>query len=172
MLVSIEQSIEVFVEAGKSAGWRVDRRDKAKAVEVPGEISERYGSLPPSYQAFLREIARASSEDEGVWFLCEREFWRADPNSFTWNEIEKMALESATDPAQRQRIASFWDQHLPIMMAPNGDYDFLAIALPESAQGAVVHGYACHSPPSWGQRSPGPRDQAKRSSDRSLDATT
>jgi prepilin-type processing-associated H-X9-DG protein len=56
-----------------------------------------------------------------------------------------MALGSATDEEDRRTIVSFWDGHVPIMMAPDGDYDCLAIAVGEERRGSVVHGCA----PEW-----------------------
>ena len=141
-LVSTLGSIEAFLIAAAAAGWRVDRRDEAEPLELPADVSQRYGALPAGYRAFLGKVACAASADEGVWFLCDREFHRCDSGGFAWNEIERMALESASDERDRQRIRSFWDDHLPIMMAPDGDYDYLAIEL---AEGAVVHGSA----PEW-----------------------
>lgn len=136
--MGIRQSIETFIAAATSAGWRVERRDEAKALDLPVEVIQRYGLLPLGYREFLCNVAQATSADEGVWFLSERDFQRRTPGSFAWNEIEKMALDSAAHDADRQRVASFWDRHLPIMMAPDGDYDYLALAL---ADAAVVHGY-------------------------------
>jgi hypothetical protein len=141
-LVTASPSIEAFIEATTSAGWRVERRDRSQALALPVEITQRYGPLPPSYHEFLCEVAEATTADGTVWLLCEGEFHRNDPEGFVWNQIEKMSLESAADDEERRAIVSFWDRHLPIMMAPNGDYDYLAIALSEAERGNVVHSFA------------------------------
>jgi hypothetical protein len=104
----------------------------------------RLGPLPPSYRTFLSEVSVATSADGGVWFLCEDDYRRRDENGFGWDAIEDMALQHAAVEDERQRIVDFWDCHLPIMMAPGGDHDFLAIALGDE-RGAVVHGRA----PDW-----------------------
>jgi hypothetical protein len=134
-----------FIAAGALAGWRIERRDETRRLTLPPDVIERYGSLPPSYEAFIAGVNRASSADDGVWFVCEPDLDERDPKAFAWNEIEKMALASATDAAEKQRITSFWDRHFPIMMAPNGDYDYVAIVVTGVGQGSVVHGFA----PEW-----------------------
>jgi len=140
--VNTQRSIETFLEAATSAGWRIERRNDDEPLDLPVDVSQRYRSVPQSYLAFLCKVAGAASADGRAWFLCETQFHPSDPEGFAWNEIERMALESAADETERQTITSFWDRHLPIVMVPDGDYDYLAIALPE---GAVVHGCA----PEW-----------------------
>jgi hypothetical protein len=143
--LSARQTIEDFVRVATQSGWRVERRDSARRLDLPEDVLRRYGALPASYDAFLREIALATSADEGVWFVCEGEFRRAPGCGFLWNEIERMALAASADAEEKRSIVSFWDVHLPIMMAPNGDYDYLAIAMGGAQRGTVVHGYAPES---------------------------
>lgn len=134
--------VEDFIVAATGAGWRLRRRDPARPLDLPEEVAARYGTLPPDYSVFLHAVAEAASADQAVWLLCEDDFRRQDPAGFAWNEIEKMALGGTEDDAEKRTIAAFWDRHLPIAMAPDGDYDYLAISMRD---GAVVHGYA----PEW-----------------------
>jgi hypothetical protein len=143
------ERIDAFVEAASTAGWRVERRDPARAVQLPTQLVVRLGPLPDSYRAFLSEVAIATSADGAVWFLCEDDYRRRDPEGFAWDEIEVMSLLSAVDEDEKEAIVDFWDRHMPIMMAPEGDYDYLAIALDHERRGAVVHGYA----PAWEEAS-------------------
>ena len=137
-----EDPVEDFIAAATAGGWRVRRGDPARTLDLPQEVAARYGALPSAYSAFLHVVAQASSADDSVWLLCEDDFRRQDPAGFAWNEIERMALDSADDGAEKRSVAAFWDRHLPIAMAPNGDYDYLAISI---RGGAVVHGFA----PEW-----------------------
>ncbi len=107
--VIASRSIEAFIDPSTSAGWRVERRDRSRALALPVEMTQRYRPLPSSYREFLCEVALATSADEAVWFLCEGAFHRNDPNGFVWNEIEKMALDAASDEDERRAIVSFWD---------------------------------------------------------------
>lgn len=66
-------------------------------------------------------------------------------NAFAWNELERMAHDSARDDDERERTVSFWNRHFPMMIAPNGDYDYLALALDAPDRGKIVHGSA----PEW-----------------------
>jgi hypothetical protein len=148
--MTASSAIEDFIAASASAGWRVERRYRSQAPVLPVEVTQRYGALPPSYQEFLCEVAFATTADRGIWFLCEGEFHLNDPTAFAWNEIEKMAIETAIqdgDEEWKRAIVSYWDRHVPIMMAPNGDYDYLAIALGEAERGKIVHSYS----PYWEQ---------------------
>ncbi len=140
--MSAPDRIEALARAATGAGWQVERRDPARPLDLPEEITRRYPVLSRGQQELLRRIARATSADEAVWFVCEDDFRRDDPEGFAWNEIERMELESAASASERRAIVRFWDRHVPVMMAPDGDYDYLAIALDS---GAVVHGCA----PDW-----------------------
>ena len=121
----MQPSIETFLEAAASAGWQVERREASEPLDLPGDVVQRYASVPESYRAFLCQVASATSADERAWFLCETQFRPSGPEGFAWNEIERMALESADDETKRQAIRSFWDR----------------------PEGAVVHGAA----PEWEQ---------------------
>jgi len=135
------KAIERFGEAAREAGWIIVPRDPSLAVALPEEISRRFGGPPPSYEPFLSSVATACNGDESIWFLTEERFAATDPTGFVWNELEKISLDSA-DEEDRPPIVAFWDRHFPIMMAPNGDYDFLAIVTNGPDEGRVVHGYA------------------------------
>jgi hypothetical protein len=142
---AMPELVDAFIEAASSAGWRLERRDSSRPVQLPTQLIVRLGPLPDSYRTFLSEVAVAANADGGVWFLCEDDYRRRDPEGFTWDEIEAMSILRATHEAEREAIVDFWDRHLPIMMAPDGDYDYLAIALDPERRGTVVHGYA----PDW-----------------------
>ncbi len=91
------------------------------------------------FNTFLNYVSKAESADGSAWFLCMDDYERTDNTDvFSWNEFEKMSLESAESEEEKQQIKKWWERHLPVAMSVKGDYTFLAIDLDN---GNIVQGY-------------------------------
>src|SRR5688572_16482461 len=123
-------------------GWSVRPAARARKL-LAAAIAKRYPRLPADVEAFLSGLEICVSPNEKAWFLTATDFARKRGSGFSWNAIELMMLEDAEgDPLAQAQIRSFWDDHLPVMLAVHSDYDYLAVRL---SDGAVVHGFA----PEW-----------------------
>lgn len=119
-------------------GWTV-RRAAASSPLLPPALQQRYPRVPAEIAGFLEALESCVNAEETIWFLCPGDYL-AGPEAFRWNEFELMGLEAADDPAEREKIRRFWDQHLPIMLAVHSDYDYIAVSLAEKTCGRIVHG--------------------------------
>lgn len=129
-------------EALRQRGWTVRAVSGAKKL-LPPALSARYRRIPVEVERFLSALKLCRSPKATVWFLTAEDYAKRRGSGFRWNEIEMMSLEGADgDMTSQAEIRSFWDGHLPIMLAVHSDYDYLAVRL---ADGAIVHGSA----PEW-----------------------
>ena len=131
-----------LLAALRQRGWTVRAVSGARKL-LPPALSARYRRIPVDVERFLSALKLCRSPNATVWFLTAEDYAKQRGSGFRWNEIERMSLEGADgDMAWQAEIRSFWDGHLPIMLAVHSDYDYLAVRL---ADGAIVHGYA----PEW-----------------------
>ena len=109
---------------------------------LPPLVASRYATLPAEVRSWVETLADCHNAAEDIWFLTPSDYARETADSFRWNEIELMSLESAANEAERREIVSFWDSHFPFLFAVHSDYDYLALRLSPEQYGAVVHGCA------------------------------
>jgi len=133
---------EVF-KALTARGWSIQFNDLAGTL-LPAALQQRYPEVPEELVAFLAPLKVCRNSEQNSWFLTADDFLRQAP-AFRWNEYECMALETLTSPEERAAVTSFWDRHLPFMLAVHSDYDYLAMQVSGPAKGAIVHGFA----PEW-----------------------
>ncbi len=110
---------------------------------LPAVIACRYPALDGRVWGVLGQVRRCARTDDSSWLLGADDY-TSTSSAFRWNEYEEMALDAAISDADRSAIRSFWDAHLPFLLAVHSDYDYLAIRV---ADGAIVHGFA----PEWEQ---------------------
>ena len=123
----------------RRSGWTI-RLAKGSRKLLPPPIADRYPTIAPDVERFLTALEGCRSPNDTVWFLTAVDYARKTGSGLHWNEIEKMSLEAAKgDFAWQAEIRSFWDRHLPVMLAVHSDYDYLAIRI---SDGAIVHGSA------------------------------
>lgn len=134
-----------LLDALRKRGWAITERSDPTEL-LPADVSARYPFVPAAITDFLGRLEVCHNETEDIWMLTPEEFRKTDPDGFRWNEYELMALENNhDDPAVQADVRSFWDEHLPIMLAVHSDYDYLAVRLAEPERGSIVHGFA----PEW-----------------------
>jgi hypothetical protein len=91
-------------------------------------------------QRFLLTLKLCRSPNDTVWFVTASDFARKGGRGFRWNELEATSIEAAKgDTSWQNEIRTFWDDHLPLMLAVHSDYEYLALRI---SDGAVVHGNA------------------------------
>jgi len=127
-----------LLTALRDKGWKMQLSDSREPL-LPPDLQRRYPRVPVELTDFLERIESCVNVDENIWFLCRADFRNADAQSFRWNELELMCLETDNIKSQTQ-TRKFWDMHLPFMLATHSDYDYLAVSLDERSYGAVVHG--------------------------------
>jgi len=126
-------------DALRARGWRVEVETAAGSL-LPPEVARRYAWLGPEVAAFLGSLRTCCSGDGASWILTASDYARPAGKGYTWNEYERMAIESARgDEAFVRDVRAFWDRHFPFMLAVHSDYDYLAVRRDD---GAVVHGFA------------------------------
>jgi hypothetical protein len=129
----------------RKRGWAIKESDETLEL-LPDTLRTRYRPVPPAVADFLSRLEVCHNAAEDAWMLTPAEFRKTDAGSFRWNEYELMALEGAEDdPGLQSEVRTFWNEHLPIMLAVHSDYDYLAVRLAEPDFGSIVHGYA----PEW-----------------------
>ena len=129
-----------LLTALRDKGWNIQLSDSREPL-LPPDLQRRYPRVPVELTDFLERLESCVNADENIWFLCREDFRRTDDQSFRWNELELMGLE--TDDVELQtKTREFWDMHLPFMLATHSDYDYLAVNLGERSYGAIVHGCA------------------------------
>jgi hypothetical protein len=93
--------------------------------------------IPTCYMEFLKRFKSLSNADESRWFISTEEFSGNSDSAFSWDEFEKMSLDAAMTDRDAEDVRTFWGRHLPILMAVDGDYQYIAL---DRMSGAVVHG--------------------------------
>jgi hypothetical protein len=86
---------------------------------------------------FLKRFKSLSNADESRWFISTDEFSGNSDAAFSWDAIERMSLDAAMTDRDAEDVRTFWGRHLPILMAVDGDYQYIAL---DRMSGAVVHG--------------------------------
>lgn len=127
--------ITAALDGLRAAGWTVELEPEARPL--PPAITERYAAIPPLFAQFATHVRRCERDDETVWLLTAKDY--SEPpgsDGFAWDTFETMMLRPGVqNAADRVSIRSFWDWHLPILQAVEGDYEYFAI---DTKSGAVV----------------------------------
>ena len=130
---------EAALEALRGLGWQVKAAGRRRPL--PAQIRKRYPAIPDDVRAFLEELGVCARGDDRVWFLTAGDYAKSDVAGFRWDEWERMELEWA-GAEEQAGVRAFWDAHLPILQAVEGDYAHLSVVVDPSAAnyGAVVRG--------------------------------
>ena len=121
----------------RALGWRVQKAERRR--RLPRHILDRYPGIPADVRDFLEGLEVCARADERVWFLASRDYADGGEPAFGWDEWEKLDLDAA-GAAGGAEVRAFWDAHLPILQAVDGDYAGLAVVVNPAAAdyGAVV----------------------------------
>ncbi|WP_448135085.1 SMI1/KNR4 family protein [Stenotrophomonas rhizophila] len=121
-----------------SKGWLLIAKDDSGDSEGVAIADKTTGApIPNSYLEFLKRFKSLSNADESRWFISTEGFSGNSDSAFSWNEFEKMSLDAAMTDRDAEDVRTFWGRHLPILMAVDGDYQYIAL---DRMSGAVVHG--------------------------------
>jgi len=135
----MKKTIDLFYDVFTQKGWTIRRRYR-EICDFPECIKKRYSNIPIEYIDFLCHIDTCINSDETIWFLGIDDFQKQDEDAFRWNEFEMISLQSAIDDNDikwQNEIKCFWDNHLPICISIDGEYEYYAIRMND---GVVVHG--------------------------------
>lgn len=136
-----EQSLQEYLEALTSKGWRVELWAGATPPALDSSFTQRYPRIPAEYLEFLQRVKRCVNAEETVWFLCLDDYNNTSDSGWAWNEMEKIDLEGAEDEKTKAEIVEFWNRHMPFMISVGGEYAYLAFRVSEEQFGAVVEGW-------------------------------
>lgn len=132
-----------FLEWAIINGWNI-QKNSSNTMLLNTDVIERYSKVTNimSFMSFQEIVSNCSTVDDCTWFLCSLDYNKKEhaENEFTWNEFEKMSIESTTDPVERAEIKKWWTNHLPVMISVKDGYSFFAISLEEDF-GCVVQGF-------------------------------
>lgn len=119
------------IEALRRAGWGFE-----PPLDEQRPVPRSLLRFPAAFGAWTVAFSRLANADETAWFLSVEDYRGTADSGFAWNELETLSLEAAADPEQAAAVAAFWTEHLPVLLAVGGDYEYLAIR----ADGRIVHG--------------------------------
>ena len=71
---------------------------------LPPIVASRYATLPAEVRSWVETLADCHNAAEDIWFLTPSDYARETADSFRWNEIELMSLESAANETERREI--------------------------------------------------------------------
>ena len=127
-----------FITYLKSNEWNVELYETPLTDEKVNSALSRYQFVSDEYFEFLKTVKRCINKDETVWFTCFEHFEKPfDEEGFNLNEFELISLNSAENDEEYQKVKSFWDKHLPIIISLDGEYSYYAMR----NDGKIVCGY-------------------------------
>jgi hypothetical protein len=116
---------ELLLEMERN-GWRVEFHPHPRAL--PTDFLKRYHWLPEDHRDLIEAASVVLGPDERAWLLTVNDFSMQSDCAFAWNEWERQSLDAADgDDVSKQRIRSFWDDHLPVLMSVKSGYAYFAI---------------------------------------------
>lgn len=111
--------IKIINELRKK-GWNILEYKNPIGIQFETQFTERYKTIPEDYLYFLSHIKSAINNDEQSWFLCQNEYNDTKGDSFLWNQLEIISIDTAKEEGDIEwvnEIKLFWDCHLPIMLS-------------------------------------------------------
>lgn len=128
-----------MIETLENKGFVVQERTEAN--ELSSDFLQRYNNLPANYLKFLNEFQLITNKDDNAWFNSIEDFNGESDSGFRWNEYEMMSLEALEgDEEACNEIHNFWNTHIPIAMAVEGEYQYLCIDLSPENYGKIYYG--------------------------------
>ena len=128
-----------MIEALRNRGFVVQERTEAN--ELSSDFLQRYNTLPTDYLKFLNEFQLITNKDDNAWFNSIEDFNGESDSGFRWNEFEMMSLEALGDDEEAcNEICNFWNIHIPIAIAVEGEYQYLCIDLSTENYGKIYYG--------------------------------
>lgn len=116
-----------------------DNHYSSEAKRVLGLIKET--SL--NFQHFIQHFQKLTSPGEDSWFLSYSDYFSDTDEGFSWNEYEKLSIQSAEeeeDNDEKILITKFWDSHLPFAYSVRNGYSYLAIGVSGVNEGKIIYG--------------------------------
>lgn len=128
-----------MIETLRNGGFVV--KERTEANELSSAFLQRYNNLPADYLKFLDKFQLITNKDDNVWFNSMEDFNGESDSGFRWNEYEIMSLEALEDDEEAcNEIRHFWNTHIPIAMAVEGEYQYLCIDLSPENYGKIYYG--------------------------------
>ena len=128
-----------MIEALKNRGFVVQERTETN--ELSSDFLQRYNNQPADYLKFLDKFQLITNKDDNAWFNSIEDFNGESDSEFRWNEYEMMSLEALEDDEEAcNEVRSFWNTHIPIAMAVEGEYQYLCIDLSPENYGKIYYG--------------------------------
>ncbi|NHQ88556.1 hypothetical protein HA050_20875 [Iodobacter sp. HSC-16F04] len=123
----------------KKHGWIFEHTDKNRKEKDNKEIEIIKKTSINLYKwCSFFDALYSSAEDE--WFLSLNDFRNNSDSSFSWNEFEKICIESCSSPKEEIEVRIFWSGHLPIFMSTKSGYQYWAIKTSGENIGAIYYG--------------------------------
>ena len=122
-----------FIEWARKNDWNIV--SSLEKIDLPDSIKNRY-KIPTQWRSFICNLKVCENQSATKWFLTPKDYLPLT-EGFQWNEFELQSLDFADDENERERIISYWNIHLPIILSVDGEYSYYAI---DTENGNVVLG--------------------------------
>ncbi|WP_115226265.1 hypothetical protein [Iodobacter fluviatilis] len=123
----------------KKHDWIFEHTDKISEEKDNKEIEIIKKTSINLYKwCYFFDALYSSAEDE--WFLSLNDFRNNSDYFFSWNEFEKICIESCTSPEEEIEVRNFWRAHLPIFMSTKSGYQYWTIKTSGENIGAIYYG--------------------------------
>lgn len=138
MRVDMSELVAEFINVLVSKKWvLIAKDDSGNSGQVAMYDKITGAPIPTCYMEFLKRFKSLSNADESRWFISTDEFLGNSDAAFSWDAFERMSLDAAMTDRDAEDVRTFWGRHLPILMAVDGDYQYIAL---DRRSGVVVHG--------------------------------
>lgn len=133
-------SNDKFVEALVNLGWIFEESEKNgsnnrnKLLGIAKGINENYYDWCFTFIALY-------SPDEKSWFVSADDFNGNTDLAFSWDEFEKISLDSCDNKEEEKNVFDFWRSHLPVLMSTNNGYGYIALKLTGLDSGSFYYGF-------------------------------
>ena len=123
-----------FIEWARKNNWNIVIN--SEKIDLPDSIKNRY-NIPKQWFNFICNLNICENQSSTKWFLTLNDYLPIT-EGFQWNKFELQSLEFAYNENEKEKIISYWNTHLPIILSVDGEYSYYAI---DTENGSVVSGY-------------------------------
>lgn len=123
-----------FIKWARKNNWNIVIN--SEKIDLPDSIKNRY-NIPEQWFNFICNLSICENQSSTKWFLTLNDYLPIT-EGFQWNEFELQSLEFADNENEKEKIISYWNTHLPIILSVDSEYSYYAI---DTENGSVVSGY-------------------------------
>lgn len=121
-----------FIEWARKNNWNIVIN--SEKIDLLDSIKNRY-NIPEQWFNFICNLSICENHSSTKWFLTPNDYLSIT-KGVQWNEFELQSLEFAGN--EKEKIISYWNTHLPIILSVDGEYSYYAI---DTENGSIVSGY-------------------------------